>query len=348
MTISNLQFEKKLHDESLPVIIAEIGQNHDGSLGMAHAYIDALADAGVDAIKFQIHIASEESTLDEEFRINFSYQDETRFDYWKRMEFTEQQWLELKKHAHDRGIEFLSTPFSIAAVNMLTRIGVGAWKIGSGDTKSNHMLDLMITTNKPVIISSGMSTWKELDSIVKKISKTELNYYLMQCTSKYPTPLTEVGLNALEDIKNRYGCRVGLSDHSGLTSPSIAAIARGFSLIEVHATFDKRMFGPDVKASLTIDDIEQVVQFASNLKLMDDNPVVKDDMAKSLNKQKKLFDRSLALVKDLPSGHVLSENDLTLKKPGGGLSWSDRFKLINKPLSKDKSMNRILKIEDVL
>ena len=98
---------------------------------------------------------------------------------------------------------------------MLTRIGVGAWKIGSGDTKSNHMLDLMITTNKPVIISSGMSTWKELDSIVKKISKTELNYYLMQCTSKYPTPLTEVGLNALEDIKNRYGCRVGLSDHSG-------------------------------------------------------------------------------------------------------------------------------------
>ena len=230
---------------------------------------------------------------------------------------------------------------------MLTRIGVGAWKIGSGDTKSNHMLDLMITTNKPVIISSGMSTWKELDSIVKKISKTELNYYLMQCTSKYPTPLTEVGLNALEDIKNRYGCRVGLSDHSGLTSPSIAAIAEDFSLIEVHATFDKRMFGPDVKASLTIDDIEQVVQFASNLKLMDDNPVVKDDMAKSLNKQK-LFDRSLALVKDLPSGHVLSENDLTLKKPGGGLSWSDRFKLINKPLSKDKSMNRILKIEDVL
>jgi N-acetylneuraminate synthase len=206
----------------------------------------------------------------------------------------------------------------------------------------------MISTNKPVIISSGMSTWKELDTIVEKFSKTELNYYLMQCTSQYPTPLAEVGLNVLEDIKNRYGCRVGLSDHSGLTSPSIAAIARGFSLIEVHATFDKRMFGPDVSASLTIDDIEQVVQFASNLKSMDDSPVVKDNMARSLNKQKKLFDRSLALVKDLPSGHVLSENDLTLKKPGGGLSWSDRFKLINKALSKDKSMNHILKIEDVL
>ena len=347
MTLFDSQFAKRLHDESVPVIIAEIGQNHDGSLGMAHAYIDVLADAGVDAIKFQTHIASDESTLDEEFRVKFSYQDKTRFDYWKRMEFTESQWLELKNHSHARGIEFLSTPFSIAAVNLLSRVGVGAWKIGSGDTKSNNMLDLMVESNKPIIISSGMSSWKELDKIVKDFSNTDLNYYLMQCTSKYPTPLTEVGLNILQDIKNRYGCRVGLSDHSGSTSPAIAAIARGFSLIEVHATFDKRMFGPDVNASLTIDDIEHVVQFAANLRSMDNNPVNKDDMAKSLSKQKKLFDRSLALKKDLPSGHVLSENDLTLKKPGGGLSWSDRTKLINKPLSKDKSMNRILKIEDV-
>jgi N-acetylneuraminate synthase len=169
----------------------------------------------------------------------------------------------------------------------------------------------------------------------------------MQCTSKYPTPLTEVGLNLLEEIKNRYKCRVGLSDHSGSTSPALAAIARGFSLIEVHATFDKRMFGPDVIASLTIDDIEHVVQFANNLRSMDNNPVNKDAIAETLSKQKKLFDRSLALVKDLPSGHILSENDLTLKKPGGGLTWSDRAKLINRPLSQDISMNRILKIEDV-
>ena len=332
MSVFNSQFVKNLQDDSVPVIIAEIGQNHDGSLGMAHAYIDALADAGVDAIKFQTHIASDESTLDEEFRIKFSYQDKTRFDYWKRMEFTESQWLELKNHSHARGIEFLSTPFSIAAVNLLSRIGVEAWKLGSGDTNSNNMLDLMISTKKPIIMSSGMSTWKELDEIVKEVSKAGLNYSLMQCTSKYPTPLTEVGLNLLEEIKNRYGCRVGLSDHSGSTSPALAAIARGFSLIEVHATFDKRMFGPDVIASLTIDDIEHVVEFAANLKSMDSNPVNKDAMAKTMSRQKKLFDRSLALVKDLPSGHILLENDLTLKKPGGGLTWSDRSKLINRPL----------------
>ena len=316
----NSQFTKKLADDSIPVIIAEIGQNHDGSLGMAHAYIDALADAGVDAIKFQTHIASEESTLDEKFRVKFSYQDKTRFDYWKRMEFSESQWMELKNHSNEKGIEFLSTPFSISAVNLLSKIGVEAWKLGSGDTTSDE---------------------------IKKVSDKGSSYYLMQCTSKYPTPLNEVGLNLLDDLKNRYGCRVGLSDHSGSTSPALASISRGFSLIEVHATFDKRMFGPDVIASLSINDIEDLVQFASNLRYMDKNPVNKDAMAKTLNKQKKLFGRSLALIKDLPSGHVLSENDITLKKPGGGLSWSERSKIINRPLSRDVSMNRLLKIEDV-
>ena len=135
----------------------------------------------------------------------------------------------------------------------------------------------------------------------------------MQCTSKYPTPLSEVGLNVLTEIKSRYRCRVGLSDHSGSVSPALAAIARGFSLIEIHATFDKGMFGPDVKASLTIKEIQQVVSFSKDLKIMDDSPVDKYAKAIELENQKKLFGRSLALVKDLPFGHVLSENDLTLK-----------------------------------
>ena len=107
------------------------------------------------------------------------------------------------------------------------------------------------------------------------------------------------------------------------------------------------MFGPDVVASLSINDIEDLVQFASNLRYIDNNPVDKDAMAKTLGEQKKLFGRSLALIKDLPSGHVLSENDITLKKPGGGLSWDERSKIINRPLSRDVSMNRLLKIEDV-
>ena len=105
-------------------IVAEVAQAHDGSLGMAHAYIDAVADTGVDAVKFQTHIASEESTLDEPFRLSFSVQDETRYDYWKRMEFTFKQWESLATHAKERGLIFLSSPFSIAAVDMLQQLGI--------------------------------------------------------------------------------------------------------------------------------------------------------------------------------------------------------------------------------
>ena len=337
----------KLADEATPVVIGEIGQNHDGSLGMAHAYIDALADAGADVVKFQTHIAKEESSLDDEFRVKFSRQDKTRFDYWKRMEFSESQWAELKRHADQRNIGFLSTPFSVAAVQLLSRIGVEAWKVGSGDTISTMILDAILPSQKPIILSSGMSSWREFDEVVGKLSHNCSSFCVMQCTSKYPTPLADVGLNVLTKMKSRYGCRVGLSDHSGSVSPSLAAIARGFSLVEVHATFDNRMFGPDIAASLTINDIERVVSFAKDLKIMDDNPVDKDVKAIELEKQKELFDRSLALVNDLPSGHILSEEDLTLKKPGSGLKWKDRHLLVGRQLQADTPSTRLLKEGDL-
>ncbi len=348
MIKTNKSFSEKLFNERIPLIIGEVAQSHDGSLGMAHAYIDALADAGVDVIKFQTHIAHEESTIDDDFRVKFSYEDKSRFDYWKRMEFNEKQWAELKRHVDDRGITFLSTPFSIGAVNLLNKIGVEVWKIGSGDIMSDKILDVITSTKKPCIVSSGMSTWDELDHTNQRFNDKKIKYCMMQCTSKYPTPLEKVGLNILNEMKKRYRCRVGLSDHSGSLSPSLAAIARGFSLIEVHATFDKRMFGPDTSASLTIEQIKKLVLFSNELNLIDNNPVEKNIIAKEMVSQKKLFDRSLALVRDLPSGHVLTEKDLTLKKPGGGLSWSQRNKLLNRPLSRDTSMKRLLKIEDVL
>ncbi|MBO6775838.1 MAG: N-acetylneuraminate synthase family protein [Marinibacterium sp.] len=342
-----MTFVEKLADEQKAVIIGEIGQNHDGSLGLAHAYIDALADAGADAIKFQTHIAAAETTLDDQFRVKFSYQDETRYDYWRRMEFTEPQWAELKRHADERHIAFLSTPFSAAAVDLLKRTGVEAWKIGSGDTVEDTILQPILKTGKPLIVSSGMSSWSELDAAVARLTDASASFCLLQCTSKYPTPMTDVGINVMPEMRERYGCRVGLSDHSGSLSPSLSAIARGYSLIEVHATFDKRMFGPDVVASLTIEDIARLVRFAGDQRIMDANPVDKDKMANELCQQKQLFGRSLAPVRDLPQGHVLTEGDLTLKKPGGGLPWSDRGEFIGRALARDVLTNRLLKIEDI-
>lgn len=328
------------------MIIAEIAQNHDGSLGMAHAYIDALADAGADAIKFQTHIAAEESTKDDHFRVKFSYQDDTRYAYWQRMEFTEPQWAELKRHADARGIGFLSTPFSVAAVELLSRIGVEAWKIGSGDTGNAALLSAVVADGKPVIASSGMSSWQELDALVARLRQNDAPLCLLQCTSNYPTKLEDVGLNNLPLLHQRYDCRVGLSDHSASVAPSLAAIARGFPVIEVHATFDHRMFGPDVGASLSIEQIQFLSRFARDLALMDAHPVDKDAMASALAGQKQLFNRSLALREDQKAGHILREADLTVKKPGSGIAWDARGKLIGKRLARDVPCDQMLRYED--
>lgn len=341
-----IDFARKLSNKTCPLIIAEIAQGHDGSLGMAHAYIEALADVGVDAIKFQTHIADQESTFDEKFRVKFSYQDETRYDYWRRMEFSESQWSELKRHADEKGITFISTPFSTAAVELLERMDVSAWKIGSGDTALSEMMRPMIASGKPIIVSSGMSGWEELDVVAKHLRRSGADFTLMHCTSQYPTPLENVGLNNLALMEARYQCRVGLSDHSGKKTPSLAAIARGFPLVEVHAVFDKRMFGPDTLASLTVDQIGDLVSFAQDMACLDANPVDKDRIAESLAGQKALFGRSVGLAEDLAVGHTLQERDLLPKKPGGGIPWTDKGRVIGRALIRDVSRTHLLKNED--
>src|SRR5574341_1605298 len=170
------------------LIIGEVAQAHDGSLGMAHAFIDAIANAGADAVKFQTHIAAAESTPGEPWRVKLSPQDATRYDYWKRMEFTEEQWGGLARHASERGLIFLSSAFSFEAVDLLNRIGVTAWKVGAGETTNLPMIERMARTGKPVILSSGMSTWAEMDAAVECVRKHEAPVAALQCTTAYPCP----------------------------------------------------------------------------------------------------------------------------------------------------------------
>ena len=213
-----------------PFIIAEVAQAHDGSLGMAHAFIDAIAATGADAVKFQTHIASAESTADEPFRIQFSYQDTSRYAYWKRMEFEPKQWKELAHHAEQEGLIFLSSPFSVEAVNLLERVGMHAWKVGSGEVGNIPLLQAMLKTRAPILLSSGMSGYKELESSCSLIREAGVPYALFQCASQYPTPLNFVGLNVLDEFRKRFHCPVGLSDHSGQVFPALAALARGVDL----------------------------------------------------------------------------------------------------------------------
>jgi N-acetylneuraminate synthase len=301
------------------LVIGEVAQAHDGSLGLAHAFVDAIADAGADGVKFQTHIAAAESTPGEPWRIKFSQQDATRYDYWKRMECTEGEWLGLREHADDRGLFFLSSPFSIEAVGLLERVGVAAWKIASGEVTNSAMLDRMLQGNIPMILSTGMSALSEIDVIVKRIQTTGLPLAVLQCTTAYPCPPEKIGLNLLSVYRDRYLTAVGLSDHSGTIYPGLAAAALGADVLEVHVTLSREMFGPDVSASVTTGELKQLVEGIRFIETMLGNPLDKDRVSGEMLPLRNLFTKSIVARVAIPAGTVLSQEHLAAKKPGTGI-----------------------------
>ena len=315
-------------------VIAEVAQAHDGSLGMAHAFIDAAARAGADAIKFQTHIASAESTAREPWRVKFSYQDDTRYDYWHRMEFAPKHWRGLRDHAREQGLVFLSSAFSPEAVSLLEELEMPAWKVASGEVVNLPLLESMARTKRPVILSSGMSSFDELDRAAECVRHQGASLAVMQCTTSYPTPPEKVGLNVLSLLRERYGCPVGLSDHSATPYAGIAAVALGAALVEVHLTFHRDAFGPDAKSSLTPDGLTELVRGIRFVETALAHPVDKDAFAAELEPLRKTFGKSVVAARSLPEGHELTADDLALKKPGDGLPPSRFSSLVGRVLAR--------------
>ncbi|MGH9267885.1 MAG: N-acetylneuraminate synthase family protein, partial [Acidimicrobiales bacterium] len=284
------------------MVVGEVGQAHDGSLGAAHAFVDAIADAGAGAVKFQTHIAAAESRADEQWRVRFSYEDETRYAYWRRMEFSEDAWRGLRRHAYERGLGFVSSPFSLEAVDMLGRVGVDAWKIASGEVAYPLLLDAVARTGQPVVLSSGMSGWAELDGAVGRLRGAGAGpLAVLQCTSSYPCAPERLGLNVVGEIRSRYGCAPGLSDHSGTIFPALAATALGARVLEVHVTLSRRMFGPDVASSVTDAELRVLVEGVRVIEAAMASPVDKDALAEELAPMRALFGRSLVAARPLPA-----------------------------------------------
>ncbi len=329
------------------LIIAEVAQAHDGSLGTAHAYIDAAAEAGVDAVKFQTHIAAAESTPGEPFRVKFSKQDASRYDYWKRMEFSEAQWESLFDHARQRGLILLSTPFSFQAVELLDRLGVPAWKVGSGEVTNLPMLSRMAATRRPVLISSGMSSWEELDEAVAVVSAERAPMALLQCTTAYPCPPEKLGLNVLAELRDRYGCPIGLSDHSGTIYASLAAVVLGANLLEVHIVFSRECFGPDVKASVTTAELKPLVEGVRFIERALASPLDKQQVADEMVDLKAMFAKSIVAARDLPRGHKLEAADLALKKPGTGMPAARLGDVVGRRLARRVAADSLLAEEDL-
>jgi len=328
-------------------VIAEVAQSHDGSLGMAHAFIDAAADAGADVIKFQTHIASAESTLSEPWRKPFSDQDATRLDYWKRMEFSEAHWVGLREHARKRDLLFISSPFSMEAVDMLTRVGVDAWKVASGEISNPELLDAMTATGLPILISTGMSPADEIDAAVARVQKSGVPLAVMQCTSIYPCPPELVGINLIPTFRERYGCAVGLSDHSATIYPGLAAATLGIEVLEVHLTLSRQMFGPDVIASITPTEMRQLVDGIRFIERMRANPADKNELPESVTSLRGIFMKSVVARADLPAGTVLREEHLATKKPGSGIPAGELPSLVGRRLRRAVDRDTLLSPEDL-
>lgn len=330
-----------------PYLIAEIAQAHEGSLGILHSYIDAVAKTGVQAIKFQMHIAAAESSIYEPFRVKFSKEDNTRFDYWKRMEFTLAQWKDIKKHCDDVGLDFICSPFSNLAVDWLEEIGIHTYKVGSGEVTNFLLLDKIVKTGKPIIISSGMSSFEELDKTVEFLKSKNAVFSILQCTTAYPTKPSQYGLNVISELKQRYKVQVGFSDHSAKVATGIAAVAIGAEILEFHVVFHRALFGPDAVASLTIEETKYLVESVNDIYLANANPIDKNNN-ESFSELKSIFEKSLAINKNLPAGHSITFDDLESKKPKGyGISAQNFMSVIGKQIKNDKSQWDFLNEEDI-
>ncbi len=323
-------------------IIAEIGSVHDGSVGNAKKLIELASGCGADVVKFQTHLPEAESLPNAP---SPSYvKGESRMDYFSRTGFSLEQWKQLKAKADEGGIQFISSPFSLEAVDLLEEVGVAFYKVPSGEVANIPLLERIASTGRPAVLSSGMNNWAELDRAVE-VLRNGGALTLMQCSSLYPCPPERVGLNVLQEMRDRYGLPVGLSDHSrGLAAP-IAAIAQGAVMIEKHLTFHRGMYGSDAQHSAEPEEFKAMVSAIREVELMLENPVSKDDLS-LYGEMKDIFEKSLVSSEALRVGTELRREHLAFKKPGDGIKAAEYSLWLGRRLARDVAANTKLNPND--
>jgi N,N'-diacetyllegionaminate synthase len=242
---------------------------------------------------------------------------------------------------------FLSSAFSLQAAELLIRVGVPAWKIASGEVGTSRIFERITQTGLPILLSTGMSPWAEIDVLVEQIKAKDSPLLVFQCTTAYPCPPNKVGLNVIDELRQRYGCPVGLSDHSGSVFPSLAAATLGVDMLEVHVTLSREMFGPDVPASVTTAELRQLVEGVRFIENMMANPVDKDVIAQEMEPLRQLFFKSIVASQDLPEGTVLGPEHLTMKKPGTGIPAERMESMFGRRLRRAVARDELLREEDL-
>lgn len=301
----------------VPEIVVEIGNSHEGSIGIAKSMVQMAKDAGARTVKFQMHIAEYEGTPDEPFRVAFSDQDETRQDYWRRVNFDLNGWKLIAKYCESIEIEFLCTPFSVEAAKLLFENNlVKRWKIGSGQAVDWPLIDYVANTGLPLIISTGLINEEEISLLASRLKRTNSweHLTLLHCVSQYPAPLENLDIHLMNELR-QHSSRVGFSDHSGNLHTAMFALAQGAQMIEIHMTPSRTFFGPDSSSSLLPEEIAQLVSFANLCHLLNACNGTKQEHFERVKELRRLFRKGLYWKNSLAVGSTVAPGDLAALKP---------------------------------
>lgn len=323
-------------------IIAEVGSVHDGSFGNALKLADLAKFLGADAVKYQTHLSEHETLANAPSPGYFSA--ESRYDYFIRTGFSLEQWHQIKAHCDDIGIEFISSPFSEMAVKWLDEIGVSRFKIPSGEVTNLPMLAAINQMGRPVILSSGMSNWTEIDQAVAELNSVDLT--LMQCTSQYPCPPENVGLNVISEMQSRYNKPVGYSDHTQTNYAAFAAVSLGASCVEKHLTFSNAMYGSDAPLASEPAAFKDLVDGIRAISAMQAASIDKDDITPYIE-MKQIFEKSIVAAKDIPADTELTADLFSYKKPGNGISAADYKSLLGKTTKQAITKDEMIQLSDL-
>jgi N,N'-diacetyllegionaminate synthase len=325
------------------LVVAEIGPNHNGDPEQAFALLDAAAQAGCDAVKFQYHIA--EAEIFDRATKSYYY-DETRFDFIKRVqEFPHAVHERIRDRARQHRMLYLCSVFSEAAVERVASLGPDAFKLPSGEIGNPWLLERVAGVGKPIVASSGMSAAEEIDAMMRVLGAITDEVVLLHCLSEYPTALDDMHLRMIPALRSRYGCPTGLSDHSRNIPEITASVALGCAMIEVHFTFDRNAKGPDHHVSLLPGEMTRLVRGVRDLERALGRP--EKVLGAHANVMRASFTNSIVTSRAIRSGETLSRENLTLMKPATGLPATELPRILGRRASADLAAHVALRPEDV-
>jgi N,N'-diacetyllegionaminate synthase len=337
-----MQLGDRLISQGSPAfIVAEIGNNHDGSVHQAERLIDAAAEAGADAAKFQTHIAEAEMHPSTPTPPHFG---EPRWEFTKRMELSLDDHLHLKSYAEEKGLIFFSSPFSVEAVELLEQVDVPLYKIASGEVTNPPLIEAIAATGKPTLLSTGMSGFEEISGAMTILCEAGTDVVILQCTSNYPCPPEKVNLRAIPALADRFGVPVGLSDHTPDIHTSVAAVALGAVAIEKHFTLSKRLYGPDHHASLTPDELARLVSAVREVEAALGSAEKARDPG--LDPARATFEKSVVTTAAIPKGATIARTMLTTKRPGSGIPATRLQTLVGREAARAIPANELVQEAD--